>query len=111
MHMNEYQRHCATTAIYPFQGTMRGIEYLTIKLNGEAGEVAENVGKAMRDDDCVVTPERRYKLIKEMGDVLWYLAMLAKELDVELDDVATENILKLRNRKQHNTLHGSGDDR
>ena len=46
-----------------------------------------------------------------MGDVLWYIAMLAWELDYNLSDVAYYNVEKLQDRKQRGTLKGSGDKR
>lgn len=90
---------------------MTGIMYCALKLNGEAGEVAEKVGKALRDDRSLITDERRLALIIELGDVLWYIANLADELSVSLDEVARQNLNKLADRKARNVLHGSGDNR
>jgi NTP pyrophosphatase (non-canonical NTP hydrolase) len=88
-----------------------GLSYPALGLAGEAGEVAEHVKKSIRDDGGVVTPERREALGKELGDVLWYLAQLATELELDLDEVADANLQKLRSRQLRGVLSGSGDDR
>lgn len=111
MELNEYQGAAAKTAIYPEQNSFVGLNYCTLKLNGEAGEVAEHVGKAMRDDRFQLTSDRRDKLILELGDVLWYVAMIAIELEVSLNFVADLNIQKLKSRAERQTLKGSGSDR
>ena len=113
MEMNEYQKKAAETAIYPNAGlnTFNGVSYCTLKLNGEAGEIAEHVGKAIRDDGGVITLARQEKLFHELGDVLWYVANLAKELGYDLQSVAEGNLSKLADRKARNVLHGSGSDR
>jgi len=66
--------------------------------------------KIIRDENGI-TEEKRMELVKEMGDVLWYLANLSMELDVELEFVATRNIEKLKQRQNNNKLHGYGDNR
>ena len=65
----------------------------------------------IRDDAGVLTDERRAALSKELGDVLWYLAQIATEADLELDAIAEANIEKLSSRQRRNVLQGSGDDR
>ena len=113
--LNLYQRLATGTAIYPGQGSPLGLIYVALKGAGEAGEFAEHVGKAMRDDgfagDEILTPERRALLIKEIGDELWYLAAKCNELDVTLSEAALINVNKLRDRQTRGTLRGSGDNR
>jgi NTP pyrophosphatase (non-canonical NTP hydrolase) len=92
-------------------GGYAGISYCTLKLNGEAGEVAEEVGKALRDDGGQFTGERREKIKKEIGDVLWYLAMLSWLFQFDFNEIAEENLRKLAMRAQKGTIHGSGSDR
>lgn len=110
MHFEDYQRGTATTAIYPGQGTWVGLAYVSLGL-GEAGELQGKVKKLMRDDDFVLTDERRQAIVAELGDVLWYAAQLATELNVSLGDVAQANLAKLSDRKEREVLGGSGDDR
>jgi NTP pyrophosphatase (non-canonical NTP hydrolase) len=78
---------------------------------GEAGEAAEKVKKALRDDGGVLTEERRAALGAELGDVLWYVAQLATEAGLDLDTLAEENLVKLLSRQERNVLQGSGDTR
>jgi len=106
--LNAYQQQAMQTAIYPKQ---HRVIYPALKLNGEAGEVAEHVGKALRDDGGDITDESREAIIKEIGDVLWYVAALANDLDVSLEEIAQQNIKKLRFRQERGALGGSGDER
>lgn len=110
----EYENAALGTAIYPGQGSSLGLMYVALKGAGEAGEFAEHVGKAIRDDgfgDAELTDKRRTALIKEIGDQLWYCAAKAKELGTTLAEVAAGNIEKLSSRAARGTLGGSGDDR
>jgi NTP pyrophosphatase (non-canonical NTP hydrolase) len=87
------------------------IAYCAGKLNGEAGEVAEEVFKAFRDDLGEITDERLDAITKELGDVMWYVSQLCTELDLDLENVLTLNIEKLATRKEMGNLQGSGSDR
>lgn len=109
MDLADYQSRSRVTAVYPGAGD--NLLYPTLGLCGEAGEVAEKIKKMVRDDAGVLTADRRAALEKELGDVLWYLAQLATEADLDLDAVAATNLDKLLSRQQRNVLQGSGDDR
>lgn len=111
MRLDDYQAKATATAIYPGKGELGGITYCTLKLNGEAGEIAEKVGKALRDNGGIIDHERRGALLLELGDVLWYVANLANELGYDLSDVAQANIYKLASRKARGKLGGDGDNR
>jgi NTP pyrophosphatase (non-canonical NTP hydrolase) len=87
------------------------IVYPTLGLTNEAGEVAGKVKKIFRDRGGEVTDEDRAALTLELGDVLWYLAELCTQLDIQLEDVAAANIEKLYGRAERGTLSGEGDDR
>jgi NTP pyrophosphatase (non-canonical NTP hydrolase) len=106
--LNEYQRLSRRTAEYPREAWLA---YPALGLAGEAGEVAEHAKKAIRDDAGQVEPERRAAMAKELGDVLWYVAQIATELDLDLDEVAQANLDKLLSRQRRGVLSGSGDDR
>jgi NTP pyrophosphatase (non-canonical NTP hydrolase) len=73
--------------------------------------VAEKIKKIVRDRDNVVDDKCRAELEKELGDVLWYIANLAVELDLDLENIAQKNIEKLADRQERGVLHGSGDNR
>ena len=77
MTLNEYQQHALETAIYPDD---RRIIYPTLGLTGEAGEVADKVKKVIRDAHEEFTPEKKLEIVKEIGDVMWYCATLARDL-------------------------------
>ena len=89
------------------------LNYLTLKLNGEAGEVAELVGKSIRDEYSFFgsDPEPRNKLLKELGDVQWYVAGIATIVNADLNMIAAQNLEKLIKRQTEGKLHGSGSDR
>lgn len=108
MDLNEYKKKAWKTAIYPNKGN--NIYYPALGL-GEAGEIQNKVKKIMRDDNGKITEEKRKELIKEIGDLLWYIAALANELDVDLNEIAEENIKKLTSRAERGKLKGSGDGR
>ena len=107
--LSDYQERSRATAVYPDAGS--NLLYPTLGLCGEAGEVAEKVKKMVRDDDGVLSIERRDAIAKELGDVLWYLAQLATEAELDLDAIAEANLAKLLSRHERNVLQGSGDDR
>ena len=108
MEFSQYQHFSRRTAAYPREAWL---SYPALGLVGEAGEVAEHAKKAIRDDGGEVSDERRAAIAKELGDVLWYVAQLASELGLELEDIARENLEKLFSRQRRGVLSGSGDDR
>ncbi len=109
MTLSDYQARARATAVYP--GVGANLLYPTLGLCGEAGEVAEKIKKMVRDDGGALSDERREALSKELGDVLWYVAQLATEADLDLQAIAEANIEKLVSRRDRNVLQGSGDDR
>lgn len=109
MKFKEYEDEAIKTAEYPVIG--QGVVYPTLGLVGEAGEVAEKVKKLFRNDGGVLTDAHREEIKKELGDVLWYLAALSRELGFTLDDVAAANIEKLRSRLSRGVVKGNGDNR
>ena len=109
MDFNEYQKQSRKTALYPNVGD--NFVYPTLGLVGEAGEVADKLKKTIRDDDGVITDEKKKEVEKELGDVLWYIAQVASELDLSLEGVAQKNLDKLFSRKDRGVIGGSGDNR
>ena len=108
MRIDTYQKEANKTAIYPQESKLI---YPALGLCGEAGEVAEKVKKVFRDDAGKLNEEKRQQIAKEMGDVMWYLAALADNLDMKLSTIAKNNISKLKDRKKRGVIQGSGDDR
>jgi NTP pyrophosphatase (non-canonical NTP hydrolase) len=110
MTFEEYQKQSRFSAQYPILGS--GVVYPTLGLAGETGEVVEKIKKIFRDNKGGVADEASLLAIKkELGDVLWYMAQIATELNISLDDVATHNMEKLKARVERGTIHGSGDER
>ena len=108
--MNAYQAGTSTTAIYPGKGTIMGLIYVALGL-GESGEVQGKVKKILRDSDGVLTEETRQKIKAELGDMLWYASQMCSELGVTMGEVASENLVKLADRKARDVLKGDGDKR
>jgi NTP pyrophosphatase (non-canonical NTP hydrolase) len=109
MDFKEYQIKAWETAIYPNKG--KNFVYPALGLGGEAGEVLEKIKKVLRDEKNTLTEEKKLEILNEMGDVLWYLAALSTELNLNLEEIAKNNLYKLKSRKERNKLHGSGDKR
>jgi NTP pyrophosphatase (non-canonical NTP hydrolase) len=113
VNFNEYQEKSRVTAGYPNLGD--NVPYLALGTTGEAGEIAEKVKKLIRDHGSAavasITEEQRDDLVKEMGDVLWYLAQLCTELSVDMNTMAERNIEKLYSRMERNVIKGNGDNR
>ena len=105
---NSYQRMAATTAIYPEE---HRILYPALGLAGEAGEVANKVKKLIRDGPEGRPDDWREQIASEIGDVLWYCASLATDLNLTLAMIAAQNEKKLLKRKVAGTIGGSGDNR
>ena len=109
MNFEEYQKIVKKTSIYPNQGD--NVAYVTLGLAGEAGEVADKVKKLIRDFNGVLTEDKRKEMIKELGDVLWYLTACASELGVDLEEVASQNAKKVEDRQVRGVISGEGDNR
>ena len=120
---NSYQEQAKETAVFPyayFNDVINGghvvarqlqAVYPVLGLTGEAGEVAEKVKKLIRDRNGVYDDAWVEELKKELGDVMWYVAIIADCFKIKLEDVATGNITKLRSRKERNKINGEGDNR
>lgn len=110
MNLNDYQKQALTTASSTGD-EFKDLLHWVLGINGEAGEVAEKLKKIIRDKDSHISEEDRQELSKEVGDVLWYLAVFAHQLGVPLEDIGQANLDKLQSRKQRGVIGGSGDNR
>ena len=104
-----YQEKACETAIFPKKQAM---EYLTLGLTGESGEIANKVKKFIRDgaakDEYLA---KRIEIGYEIGDVMWYCAVLAEELEMNLGHIMEKNLEKLADRHKRGKISGSGDNR
>lgn len=80
-------------------------------LVGESGEVAEKFKKLIRDKKGQISDEDKAEILKELGDILWYVNSVAHLLGSSLDEVASKNLEKVLSRKDRGTMMGSGDNR
>jgi NTP pyrophosphatase (non-canonical NTP hydrolase) len=109
MEANDYQAAARKTAIYT--KIPNSMFYPYLGLAGETGEVCEKVKKIIRDKNGVFSPEDTLAIKKELSDVCWYVANIAADLNLTLDDVFQCNIDKLKDRESRGVLQGSGDNR
>ena len=108
MTFNDYQKKAVSTAI---DGAEYKIIYPALGLANEAGEVLGKIKKVLRDYNGEFDDNSNLLIASEIGDVLWYIAVLANDLDIPLEFIAKTNIAKLEDRKSRNVIQGSGDNR
>lgn len=106
MFINDYQSKALSTFINRDGEDVTS--RLVLGLVEEAGEVAGKFKKRLRGDDF---EDFTSMITKELGDVLWYLAVLADHLGINMDEIATSNLDKLAGRAERNVIKGSGDNR
>ena len=102
--LDAYQEQAAKTAVYPDD---QALNYLVAGMAGEVGELASIFAKHWRGDGDL----NHDHAAAELGDVLWFVAMLAEWLDTDLSTVAQGNLNKLADRAVRGKLKGNGDNR
>lgn len=110
MTFDEYQKQALTTAITNPDPLMDKTIW-AMGVAGEAGEVIEKWKKIVAYKDGKLTEEDTAELGKELGDVVWYIAVLADRLELSLDEIMQNNLQKLLDRQQRNVQKGAGDNR
>lgn len=110
MTFDDYQAQALTTAHRNSDPIMDKTIW-AMGVAGEAGEVIEKWKKIVAYRDGVVTQEDKNELAKELGDVIWYIAVLADSLGLSLDEIMQQNVAKLMDRKQRDVIKGAGDNR
>ena len=108
MEFDDYQRAARRTAIY---ADRHRVVYPALGLASEAGEVAGKIKKVLRDQGGDFGNAPLAALQDELGDVLWYVAVLAADLGLSLDAIAAHNLDKLASRRQRGRIGGAGDER
>lgn len=104
MNLDQYQRSAMT-----FRLPTADRDYALLNLAAEAGEVLGKAAKHRRDGGDV--QEYNTAIKKELGDVLWQVAAVAKDHGWTLSQVAEHNLEKLSSRLQRDVIQGSGDTR
>lgn len=108
MQMNDYQKLALRTA--RSKDAPNELMHLLLGLVGESGEIAEKVKKVIRDENSDFSKlDELFE--KELGDVLWHIAVLADYFDIPLENIAQQNIDKLASRLERGVIGGSGDSR
>ena len=102
--LDQYQQQAKATAVYP---EVKADQYLIAGMAGEVGELASIFAKHWRGDGDL----NHDHAAAELGDILWFVAMLAEWLDTDLSDVAQGNLNKLADRANRGKLKGNGDNR
>ncbi|HEV2402771.1 MAG TPA: nucleoside triphosphate pyrophosphohydrolase family protein [Candidatus Saccharimonadales bacterium] len=110
MTFDEYQKQALTTAKNNYDPIMEKTIW-AMGVAGEAGEVVEKWKKIVAYKDGVVTEEDKAELAKELGDVVWYIAVMAHSLGLSFEDVMQRNVAKLKDRQKRGVITGQGDNR
>lgn len=110
MNFNDYQKSALTTAIFN-QDPLMDKTIWAMGISGEAGELLDKWKKIVAYKDGKISEEDKGQMIKEMGDVLWYVALFAHSLGLSLEEVVDVNLKKLADRKKRGVTKGEGDNR
>lgn len=110
MTFDEYQKQALTTAENNYDPLMAKTIW-AMGVAGEAGEVVEKWKKIVAYKEGKVSDDDLAELAKELGDVVWYIAVMANSLDLSFDDVMQRNVKKLQDRQKRNVIKGAGDNR
>lgn len=109
MNLQDYQTAALRTAAP--KDKKNELFHLLLGLSGEAGEIAEKSKKIVRDKDSDFSQWEKEDIIKELGDVMWHVAVIADYFGISLEEVGEKNIAKLADRLKRGVISGSGDNR
>lgn len=113
MTFDEYQKQALTTAYTDpkYQDTLMDKTIWAMGIVGESGEVIEKWKKMVAYNEGKITDEFLADMKKELGDIVWYIAVLAHSLDLSFDEIMQHNVKKLQDRKKRDVIKGKGDNR
>lgn len=100
VNLDNYQAEARDIECAPvdYQDARQALLWLCVSLLGECGELCEEIKRISRDDDSILTRQRKDRIRDEMGDVLWNLSRMASVINIKLSDVARANIDKMHRR-------------
>lgn len=112
--LDEYQTRAMSTRL----DSCDNVTYMTFGLVAEVGELADKIAKWKRKKEAYITDdllvfdtwkdeeadEKRAELMKELGDVLWFVAGIADHFGYSLSEVSEMNLEKLAGRKSEGTI-------
>lgn len=110
MNFDDYQKQALATALNHEPAIIDKTIWV-LGIAGESSEVAEKWKKILAYKDGKITDEDITELGKELGDIIWYIALFADRLGLSLSDIASKNLEKLASRKQRGVIKGKGDNR
>lgn len=110
MTFDEYQKQALTTA-HTNPDPLMDKTIWAMGIAGEAGEVLEKWKKIVAYNEGYISDEDLAELKKELGDVVWYIAVLADSLGLSFEEVMRLNVKKLQDRQKRNVIKGAGNNR
>lgn len=113
MTFDEYQKQALTTAYTDpkYKDTLMDKTIWAMGVAGEAGEVVEKWKKMVAYNKGDINTEFLEDMKKELGDVVWYIAVLANSLGISFEEIMQLNVKKLQDRKRRDVIKGKGDNR
>lgn len=113
MDFNSYQKQALTTAHVDdqYKGTIMESTIWAMGVSGEAGEIIEKWKKLIAYNGGQLSDDDIDDFSKELGDVLWYVAVFAQSIGLSLGDVVDQNVSKLKDRQNRGVITGKGDNR
>lgn len=113
MTFDEYQQQALSTAFTDpkYKDNLMEQTIWAMGISGEAGEVIEKWKKIVAYNSGNITEGNLEDLKKELGDVIWYLAVFADSLGLKLSEVIELNVSKLKDRQKREVIKGAGDNR
>src|SRR5580704_2849489 len=103
MTFNEYQKKALKTAKNDY-GPLIQRTIWAMGVAGEAGEVIEKWKKIVAYKEGNVSDEDRDDLAKELGDVVWYIAVMSQSLGLSFEEIMQRNVTKLADRQKRNVI-------
>lgn len=109
--MKNYQEEALKTWLTLDKNISANLTYLSLGLASETGEVVGKLAKLIRDNNSEICQYNKDQIALELGDCLWFISVIAKELGFSLEEIQERNIGKLRSRQLRNKINGDGDYR